>query len=265
MTHKVSEGCRVINKRVVISILAILAAIIVAFLVFWHIGKNTSPKIKPKPINYKIVALGDSLTEGVGDLDNQGYVGITTKTLRKEKNVKNVSMQDFGHRGDTSEDLLKKLKQQKVSDSIKAANTVFLTIGGNDIVHVFKQNFLDLHASDFTKRQKIFSSNLNKIFSEIRELNPDAHIYYFGLYNPFEDYLGKANKDFVPILDQWNANSKRISAKFTPISFVPTSDLFKDKTDSLLYDDHFHPNKKGYLKMSDRLLHYINKRKTSEK
>jgi lysophospholipase L1-like esterase len=259
------EGCRVINKRVVISILAILAAIFVVYFVFWHTGRDTAPQIKPKPINYKIVALGDSLTEGVGDLDNQGYVGITTKALRKEKNVKSVSMQDFGHRGDTSEDLLKKLKQQKVSDSIKSANTVFLTIGGNDIVHVFKQNFLDLHASDFKKRQKIFSSNLNKIFSEIRELNPDAHIYYFGLYNPFEDYLGKANKDFVPILNQWNANSKRISAKFTPISFVPTSDLFKDKTDSLLYDDHFHPNKKGYLKMSDRLLHYINESKAAEK
>ncbi|MFT8311233.1 MAG: SGNH/GDSL hydrolase family protein [Sporolactobacillus sp.] len=248
---------RVIKKKVIYSAIALLAVIAVSILIFLHFGKSAAPKKEPKLLNYKIVALGDSLTEGVGDLENQGYVGATYKALKVKKNVKNVSIRDLGHRGDTSSDLLKKLQQPKFIESIKESNTVFLTIGGNDIVAVLHQHFLDLHQSDFTKRRKVFSSNLNKILSEIRGLNPKAHIYFFGLYNPFEDYLGKANKDFVPILNEWNTNSKRISESYAPISFVPTSDLFQGKTDSLLYDDHFHPNKEGYAKMSHRLLQYI--------
>ncbi|EST12145.1 GDSL family lipase [Sporolactobacillus laevolacticus DSM 442] len=221
------------------------------------------PHKKPEKVSYNIVALGDSLTEGVGDLDNQGYVGVTTKILKKETLVKKVSIQDFGHRGDTSTDLLKKLKRPEIIQAVKKSNTIFLTIGGNDLVHVFKKHFLDLHASDFSTQQKIFSVNLNQVFAEVRRLNPNAHIYYFGLYNPFEDYLGKANKDFVPILNRWNANSTTITKKYTAISFIPTSDLFKGKTDQLLYKDHFHPNKQGYAKMSGRLLDYLKKSRSS--
>nr|WP_283163356.1 SGNH/GDSL hydrolase family protein [Sporolactobacillus mangiferae] len=227
------------------------------FLAIFYLGEHTSVPKKPKPLHLKIVALGDSLTEGIGDLENQGYVGTTSKLLRKAKNVKSVSVKDFGHRGDTSKDLLNKLNQSEVKNAIKGSNTVFLTIGGNDLVRVFKQHFLDLHESDFTREQKLFSANLKKALTEIRKLNPDAHIYYFGLYNPFEDYLGEANKDFVPILNHWNANSSRISESFSPISFVPTSDLFRGKTNELLYTDHFHPNKKGYTLMAHRLVRFI--------
>ncbi|MDF2911447.1 MAG: family lipase, partial [Sporolactobacillus laevolacticus] len=123
------------------------------------------PHKKPEKVSYNIVALGDSLTEGVGDLNNQGYVGVTTKMLKKETLVKKVSIQDFGHRGDTSTDLLKKLKQPEIIQAVKKSNTIFLTIGGNDLVHVFKKHFLDLHASDFSTQQKIFSVNLNQVFA----------------------------------------------------------------------------------------------------
>ncbi|MCO7176260.1 GDSL-type esterase/lipase family protein [Sporolactobacillus kofuensis] len=220
-------------------------------------GKTTAPKKKPEKLTYKIVAIGDSLTEGVGDLDNQGYVGATTKKLKKEKRVKKVEIQDFGHQGDTSSDLLKKLKQPQVAHAIKQSNTIFLTIGGNDLVYVFRKNFLDLHQSDFSNQQKVFSDHLNQVFTKIRRLNPNTRIYYFGLYNPFEDYLGRANKDFIPILNRWNTKSESIISKYKPATFIQTSDLFKGNTDKLLYTDHFHPNKKGYAEMSARLMDAI--------
>ncbi|QAA22476.1 SGNH/GDSL hydrolase family protein [Sporolactobacillus terrae] len=236
-----------------------------AAVIFGYIALRPSaaPK-KPKPILYKITALGDSLTEGVGDLENQGYVGAAAEMLKKEKNVKSVSVSDLGHRGDTSADLLKKLKQPKYRKAIKASNTIFLTIGGNDIVHVFRQNFLDLHAGDFNKEQTIFSTKLKQVLKEIRQLNPDASVYYFGLYNPFEDYLGEANEDFVPILAKWNANSKQISENYQPISFIPTSDLFRNKSKQLLSKDHFHPNREGYNKMAKRLIEEIVKKQTKK-
>ncbi|WP_241654609.1 SGNH/GDSL hydrolase family protein [Sporolactobacillus shoreae] len=209
--------------------------------------------------SYRIVALGDSLTQGVGDPKNHGYVGMTADALKKQKNVKQVSFEDLGHLGDTSADLLNVLKKPQARETIRHSNTIFLTIGGNDIVHVLKNHFMDLSTSDFNAEQKVFSAHLETVFSEIRKLNPDAPIYYFGLYNPFEDYLGTANKDFVPILNSWNANSKKIASRYRNTTFIPTFDIFKGRGSTLLYADHFHPNEKGYSQLSSRLMTAIRK------
>lgn len=209
--------------------------------------------------SYRITALGDSLTEGVGDERNHGYVGRTVQALKKQKQVDTVSYTDYGHRGDTSADLLKVLKRPEVRASVKQSNTIFLTIGGNDLVQVLQKHFMNLQPNDFMAQQRMFSKNLKQVLADVRKLNPAAHIYYFGLYNPFEDYLGKANKDFVPILNNWNANSGKIVKQYPRATFIPTSDIFSGKVESLLYEDHFHPNKTGYQKLASRLLYTIGK------
>lgn len=212
---------------------------------------------KPQMQSFRITALGDSLTEGVGSETSKGYVGMTAASLKRQKNVKYVSFKDFGHRGDTSADLLNVLKRPEVRQNIRQSNMIFLTIGGNDLVRVLKNHFMDLRTSDFSSQQKLFSSNLNRIFSEVRQLNPSASLFFFGLYNPFEDYLGSANQDFVPILNRWNKNSRTVASKFGHVTFIPTSDIFQGQGQSLLYEDHFHPNKEGYTKLTARLLQSI--------
>lgn len=235
----------------------VLVLILAASLAIYHFRpqqKTQLPQAKLITYNYRIVALGDSLTEGVGNEKRHGYVGITAAALKKQKNVKQVSYKDLGHRGDTSADLLNVLKKPETRQSVSRANTIFLTIGGNDLVHVLRNHFMNLTASDFSSEQKKFSVNLQQIFTDIRKLNPHASVYYFGLYNPFEDYLGQANKDFVPILNHWNANSKKIASHYTGIHFIPTYDIFRGKVNTLLYDDHFHPNSEGYQLLSTRLV-----------
>jgi Lysophospholipase L1 and related esterases len=235
----------------------VVVLILAASLAIYHFypqQKTQSPRPKPVTYDYHIVALGDSLTEGVGNEKKHGYVGITADTLKKQKNVKQVSYTDLGHRGDTSADLLNVLKKPAARQSVSTANTVFLTIGGNDLVRVLRNHFMELTASDFSSEQKKFSSNLQQIFTDIRQLNPHASVYFFGLYNPFEDYLGQANKDFVPILNNWNANSKKISGHYSGIHFIPTYDIFRGKANTLLYEDHFHPNSEGYQLLSTRLV-----------
>lgn len=242
-------------------IIAVLAILLAGSLAIYHYWP-AEPKQKHHPIvtySYRIVALGDSLTQGVGDEKNHGYVGMTSAALQRRKDVKKVSVDDLGHLGDTSTDLLNVLKRPQARQSIRQANTIFLTIGGNDLVRVLRSHFMDLSTSDFASQQKIFSAHLEQVFSELRKLNPNAPIYYFGLYNPFEDYLGKANRDFVPILNRWNANSKKIAGQYRKIIFIPTADIFKGTGSTLLYEDHFHPNAKGYQKLSARLLTAINR------
>ncbi|RYL92266.1 GDSL family lipase [Sporolactobacillus sp. THM19-2] len=246
-------------KRTII-ILFILLVLVAAVFGLYHLLSRDREE-KPVTYSYQITALGDSLTEGVGDEKNKGYVGRTVQSLKKQKQVRQVSFKDFGHRGDTSRDLIIVLNKPEVRESIKQSNTIFLTIGGNDIVRVLREHFMDLSTADFEKQQKIFGKNLNIIFSELRKINPEAHIYFLGLYNPFEEYLGDANRDFVPLLNKWNEGSKSIAEKYRNITFIPTSDIFRGSGDSLLYEDHFHPNNSGYQKMSRRLLYAIDKRR----
>ncbi|MFT8316980.1 MAG: SGNH/GDSL hydrolase family protein [Sporolactobacillus sp.] len=225
---------------------------------FFHFQSEPKQPAAKKNINYTyhIVALGDSLTQGVGDPKDQGYVGLTAKGLKKEKQVRSVTVVNYGHMGDTTADLLNVVSRKNVQHSLRQSNTIFLTIGGNDIVEVLRAHFMDLHASDFTQEQKTYAANLSHILAKVRSLNPRATIYFFGLYNPFEDYFGKANKDFTPVLDRWNLQSKQISKKYR-VQFMPTAAIFKGKGDSLFYTDHFHPNKNGYEDMSALLLRTI--------
>ncbi|MFT8362495.1 MAG: SGNH/GDSL hydrolase family protein [Sporolactobacillus sp.] len=206
---------------------------------------------------YHIVAVGDSLTQGVGDLKDQGYAGLTVDALKKEKQVTQVTFKDYGHMGDTTKQLLRVLQRKDVQQSLKRSNMIFMTIGGNDIAGVLRAHFMDLKASDFASEQKVYAGNLRKILTTLRTLNAQAPIYFFTLYNPFEDYFGKANKDFLPILDRWNNESEEVAADYPQVTLITTKDIFAGKGDQLLYSDHFHPNKKGYMRMRDRLLEAI--------
>ncbi|WKB34704.1 GDSL-type esterase/lipase family protein [Terrilactibacillus sp. S3-3] len=161
---------------------------------------------------------------------NKGYVGTTVDRLKQKKNnVKKVAFVDFGHRGDTSSDLLQVLKRASVKQQIKKSNVVFLTIGANDLVHVLRTHFLDLKAVYFTEQEHVFNANFNEILEEIRKLNPKTTIYYFGLYNPFEDYMGSSNNKLVDTLKEWNRQSEVTLKKYPQTTFIPTYDIFYGK------------------------------------
>ncbi|MFC4617498.1 SGNH/GDSL hydrolase family protein [Camelliibacillus cellulosilyticus] len=201
-----------------------------------------------------ITAIGDSLTKGVGDPDGKGYAGQAAKSLENLSSVSGVHFVDHGIKGDTTDDLLAVLKKEEVRQDLKNADMIFLTIGGNDLVNVFKKHFLDLKLSDFNKQRLDFQKNFNVILADIRKLNPKATIYYIGLYNPFEDYFADLNDEFKAILDQWNGSSQTILELYPNTVFIPTYDLFEGKTDQLLSGDHFHPNRAGYQLIANRLI-----------
>jgi len=213
--------------------------------------------LRPMATSLNIIGLGDSLTAGVGDPNDLGYAGMTVQQLQQSDTTSGVHFKDYGVKGDTTLDLLNVLKKEKVEQSIKSADLIFMTIGGNDLVGVIKENFLHLSKKDFDKRRQVFEQNFNEILRIIHELNPKATIYYLGLYNPFEDLLPGLDAQFTAILSEWNQSSERILEKYPHTVFIPTADLFQNHTDEWLYDDHFHPNKEGYAQMSKRLLEYV--------
>ena len=59
------------------------------------------------------MAIGDSLTEGVGDeSENGGYVGILNNTF--EDNNLNITVDNFGKKGNRSDQLLKRLEKKDI-------------------------------------------------------------------------------------------------------------------------------------------------------
>ncbi|MFP7296742.1 SGNH/GDSL hydrolase family protein [Neobacillus niacini] len=203
----------------------------------------------------KIVAIGDSLTEGIGDeTENGGYVGILNHTF--EDHNLNVTVENFGKKGNRSDQLLKRLKEEDIENAIKDADIVLITIGANDIMKVLKSNFMNVTMEPFQQERLKYTERLEAIFNKINELNPNTQIYLIGFYNPFERHFGEI-KELEIIIDNWNSAGEALTGEFENAAYIPTKDLFSNSVIDLLAEDEFHPNSSGYKLMAERVLEYL--------
>src|SRR5690625_3756985 len=77
-----------------------------------------------------IVAIGDSLTQGVGDQTKKGgYIGILDETINHDKKV--VAIENYGKAGNRTDQLLKRLDEPEIVSSIKKSEIILITIGAN--------------------------------------------------------------------------------------------------------------------------------------
>src|SRR5699024_720812 len=114
----------------------------------------------------KITAIGDSLTQGVGDEeDNGGYVGILEDTINKDNDL--VEIDNFGKRGNRTDQLIDRMEEPEVKESLEEADIILITIGANDIMQIFKENFTDLDMNQFETGQNNYENRLHEIFSDL--------------------------------------------------------------------------------------------------
>ena len=200
----------------------------------------------------KVVAIGDSLTQGVGDeTESGGYVGILNHTF--EDHDLKVTIENYGKRGNSSQQLLKRLEKEEIVASIQNADIVLITIGANDIMNIVKNNFTNLKIELFQQERLGYIERLTAIFNKINEINPDTSIYLIGFYNPFNHYLGDL-EELHMIVNNWNKTGKTITEEFDNVNYIPISDLFSNSDNGLLADDYFHPNTSGYKLIAKRVL-----------
>ncbi len=210
---------------------------------------------------FRYLALGDSLTEGVGDTTGQGgFVPLLSQTLTNTYQY-DIHYQNFGISGNTSNQILKRMNENPdLADGLAQADLVTLTVGGNDLRKVILKHIANLKISTFEQPAKEYGERLDQIILKAREHNPDLPIYVVGIYNPF--YLNFPEMtDMQVVVDQWNAETEARTQSHDNVYFVPINDLLykglegeqgisqnsSKVVNNLLYEeDSFHPNNTGY-------------------
>jgi lysophospholipase L1-like esterase len=207
------------------------------------------PVMEKRNVGYHVVALGDSLTVGAGDIEGKGYVGNIIDQLNI-RTTDPVTLKNYAINGLTSEGLVNVMQQREVQENLNDADLILLTIGGNDLFRG-GQTLIDLNLKEVVQIEQQFLQNLTQILTVIRELNEDATIYFSGLYHPFT-HLPNVDITTKVILD-WNHHTTIELAKFERTVFVPTFDIFQYKLETHLSNDRFHPSSEGYQQMANRI------------
>lgn len=209
-------------------------------------------------MDMKVVAMGDSLTEGVGDDYHEGgYVPYLTKGLDEVCNFRSITCENYGKSGNRTVQLTKRIQDSiEIQEKIKNADVITITIGANDLLKVAKDNiFNNLMAATFKEPQVEYKQNIAILYEEIRKYNPDCPIYQLGIYNPF--FLNfKEITELQEVINQWNATTKEFIEEQKEAYFIPINDQIYqgmgvsddgEFINNLLSDkDSFHPNTIGY-------------------
>lgn len=262
--------------------LIIASLLVVGLLTVLFQSNSTNDEINSelKKESLHIVAIGDSLTQGVGDTSNSGgYVPIVADLLEETDTYEEVTTSNYGKSGDRSDQILERFYESKaIQEDIASADIVVLTVGGNDIIQTLKQHLLKVTKENFIIPEATYKKNLNILLSAIKKVNPEVQLFVFGIYNPYSIYFPEIT-EMETIAGEWNETTKEVVNETENATFLPIADLFnpslkqEEKKDSLineedakelevsnpyLYEeDLFHPNEAGYQLMGEVLFQAI--------
>lgn len=185
----------------------------------------------------EIGAWGDSITYGAGDTTGLGWVGL----LRNHFYDKDYGVYNRGVCGDTTEDILKRFD---IEVSSIEPNLIILAVGINDLkipegqsenkvsFAQFQKNIKELTDKAKSKAQKVIVVGLTEINEQIIE---SSSVFRNETIKKYDAYL----KEIADVED---------------VNYLDMQDVLDIQTD---LEDGLHPNVKGYDKMFNKILPYI--------
>ena len=279
-------------KKMLSAIFGIVLLAFLTFLILHQVLPKAPPRIhvtaelssNENKESIRFTAIGDSLTEGVGDETNQGgFVSLVSNSLQEEFSLTSVEVDNYGVAGERSDQILKRLeKEEEIRNSLQKSDIITLTVGGNDLMKVIRNNFFGLSVESFKKPLKKYQETLSDLLVDIQKLNPEAPIYVLGIYNPFYVNFPEIT-DVDTIVTNWNNGTKQVIDQMEHVHFIPVNEVIsrgleeptihaaeEERTSSskeeqglndlnavknnLLYDkDKFHPNNNGYQLMANEV------------
>ncbi|UOQ42827.1 GDSL-type esterase/lipase family protein [Halobacillus salinarum] len=200
----------------------------------------------------RLVALGDSLTYGVGEESGKGYTDNLQRLF--DKHVSHpVTVNNYGVPGQQSDGLLYQVNHVKeVSSNISKADYIIVFIGTNDVIKSNGGDLYPLYKDRIQQGKEDYKKNITLILKKVRKQNPDAPVLFLGLYNPYP-----SSEKLEKVIKDWNSSSKEILKPYSHVTFIPTEGLFKEKSRKY-FSDALHPNKQGYDLITKRIIKEYN-------
>lgn len=214
----------------------------------------------------ELVVLGDSIAAGYGIENPEDTYGYLVSSER------DFMLYNYAVSGDTTTDLLQLIeKNRQVKNHLKTAETVVISIGGNDFLHLGYESSITELAEIISSGKdskiiqnllKTVKSNIRTIHESIRELNPKAKIVLQTVYNPF---LGQSDKltqllnqlvelfrqDYIDIYnDEADTDANMVIAD---VEKCFREYYEKTKNTSLVQSDFIHPSVKGHRMIADQV------------
>ncbi|MED3623943.1 GDSL-type esterase/lipase family protein [Neobacillus thermocopriae] len=201
-----------------------------------------------------LTAIGDSITYGTGDPSKKGYIGRLHDALEMKTKVP-VTVNNFAIPRYTTENVLNQLQDRQRKNSLKHADYIILFIGTNDFRKSARYQFNQLNLKNMNNGKVRFSANLRKILCVIRNENHSAPILVLGLYQPYGEYQNQ--KEILTVIEDWNKEIINVLGQIEKTYFVPTIDLFLNKSKKKYFSDSLHPNATGYQYIANRVFHHL--------
>lgn len=203
----------------------------------------------------EVTALGDSLAYGLGDTNDNGYIGDVQDRYENETG-KRLVVNDYGVPNDTSTDLLKRLKNKEIAETAKNSDFILINIGTNDFIKS-TDRFTKFDKEELQTNQEIYKDNLDQIIKKVQEKDPSKTIYLLGIYNPKVKHsdMNTVNKAVL----NWNRATIQVTKHHQNTAFIRTDDLFIYKNKKDFFADNLHPNEKGYALIGKRVFDTIKK------
>ena len=235
------------------------------------------------------LALGDSLSEGVGatDRENTAFGPLVHQALGEGWELTNL-----GHSGDTSrqlhehghlDDAIALISERKADDdATNDVRLVTLEIGGNDLLSLFFDLVLPgtcPNLEESLRRDECvgaleqtlarFRPNLAEALDMLEEADPDLRVVLLTLYSPFSG----DNPLATPALEQLAELALeglpdtpfpeglndiiREEAASRDVTLVDLWPLFEGKAGEYIANDFIHPNDEGYRVMADAVIEVV--------
>ena len=213
----------------------------------------------PKPVARRegerlLLVLGDSLARGTGDESGRGWAGDVLEAFKRRGGAR---LANLGVDGAESSDVRKVSETPNVRTLAASADVILVSAGGNDISHSTTRDLRSpAEMADAVDRARsAYAANLRAILKGLREANPKCPIDLIGLYDPFgmegpEGRLGRS------VIVGWNSVLSETALAYDGVRVVPTFDLFDGRPDRLAADK-FHPNRKGYALIAERIIQLL--------
>ncbi|MDP4169344.1 MAG: GDSL-type esterase/lipase family protein [Bacillota bacterium] len=202
-------------------------------------------------MSFLYVALGDSLSVGVGTtFFSPGFVQRFRRSAERVLDD-HIALRIYAHSGYKTEDVLNDLKKEYIQDSLRNADIITITAGGNDLISAARKYLDDKNEEDLSIALKKCITNMTAILDTIHKLKSDSDTPYiirmFNLYNPFpkEPLAQKWVKKFDTHLNNLAIHEH--------VAFVDMQKLFKNNESEYLSIDQIHPNDLGYDRMAEQL------------